>query len=348
MRISEIINKLISIDSVSGNEREIQEWIKNYLEERGFKVKLEEVLPQRPNLYAQRGESRILFVSHADTVPAWEHPNAFAPLEKGDLVYGRGAVDTKGQIASLLKAVDECDYPCEIAIFVDEEKEGTGSKAFNPPKKYDCAIVLEPTELKVAMGEMGGISLEIEVKGRFAHGSTPCAGRNAIEEAFELFKRIKDIALSQKDEHSFLKPWINLGKIEGGRDSYVVPDYCKLTLEISILPGNKATDIFEKMQPLLEGKNYNLKDLDEPIKIDEESYSFRVVSLAYKKLGIKLEKTFFPSWSDAHNLSAKGIPCILLGAGKLELAHTPYEFVNLKELENLKEIIKAILYVAYT
>lgn len=348
MRIAEIVKKLISIDSVSGNEMEIQEWIGAYLKERDFKVELQEVFPRRPNLFAQRGESKVLFASHADTVPQWEHPNAFIPLEIGDLVYGRGAIDTKGQIASLLKAVDECDFPCEIAIFIDEERDGSGSQAFNPKKKYDFAVVLEPTELKVALGEMGGISLEIEVKGRFAHGSTPYAGKNAIEEAFELLEKIREITFMQKNEHYSLKPWINLGKIEGGRDSYVVPDYCKLILELSILPGNRAIDVFEKIKPLLQGKDYVLKDLDEPIIIDEESYPFKLISLAYQELGIPLEKTIFPSWSDAHNLSRKGIPSLILGAGKLELAHTPYEFINLKELETLKEIIKSIIRLAHT
>lgn len=348
MRIAEIVKELVSIDSVSGNEMNIQKWIGDYLKERGFKVELQEIFPQRPNLYARRGESNILFASHADTVPQWGHPNAFTPLEKGDLIYGRGAVDTKGQIASLLKAVDECDYPCEIAIFIDEEKDGSGSQAFNPHKRYDCAIVLEPTELKVALGEMGGISFEIEVKGKSAHGSTPYAGKNAIEEAFKLFEEIKKITLTQENKNHSLKPWINLGKIEGGRDSYVVPDYCKLVLELSILPGNKATDILEKIQPLLHGKNYIVKDLDEPIIVDEGDYPFKLISLAYQKVGMTLEKTFFPSWSDAHNLSRKGIPSIIIGAGKLELAHTPYEFVNLRELETLKEIIKSVIQLAHT
>ncbi|MBC7331120.1 MAG: M20/M25/M40 family metallo-hydrolase [Synergistetes bacterium] len=348
MKLIEILEELIRIESVTGNEGKLQEWLKKYLEQRGFEVKLQEVLPHRPNLYAQRGSSNMLIATHADTVPAWEHPYAFLPFQKDGRVYGRGAIDTKGQIASLLKAIDECDYPCEIAIFVDEEKDGRGSESFVPPKRYDFAIVLEPTELKVAYGEMGGISLEIEVKGKFAHGSTPYAGKNAIEEALDLYQKIKEIALSQKSPCSSLNPWINLGKIEGGRDSYVVPDYCRIAIEIGILPGNRAIDVFEKISPLLKEKNYHLKDIDDPIEIEKDNPILELIASIYDEIGLKFEKTFFPSWSDAHNLATKGIPSLILGAGKLELAHTPSEFVDLKELEQLKEIIKALLRLTQT
>lgn len=343
MRTVEIARQLISIESTSGKEREVQEWIRDFLESRGFEVRLEEVLPNRPNLYAKRGESKILFATHCDTVPAWEHPNAFNPAIKGDMLFGRGSIDTKGQIASLLKAVDECDYPCEIAIFVDEEGEGTGSREFTPPKRYEGAIVLEPTELSIATGEFGGIGLEIEVKGTFAHGSTPWAGKNAIEEAFRIVREIKEICKSQLGKSKSHHPWINIGKIEGGRDSYVVPDRCHISIELSVLPGNRAIDILQRIEPLLEKAKYKIKDLDDPIEIEERDPLLHVVENTFQKLGIPVRKTFFPSWSDAHNLHAKGIPCIILGSGKLELAHTPYEFASIRELETLKEIIKEIL-----
>jgi len=343
MEIADIAKRLIAIESTSGKEREVQEWIATYLSSKGFNVELVEVLPGRPNLYARRGESKILFATHCDTVPAWEHPNAFNPIVKGNMIFGRGALDAKGQIASLLKAVEECSYPCDIAIFIDEEKDGTGSKEFLPNKKYEGAIVLEPTELKVAVGELGGISLEIKVKGTFAHGATPWAGKNAIKEALKIVKKLEDIVREQKGNSELLQPWINLGKIEGGRDSYVVPDQCSLLIELAILPGNRAIDTFERIKPVLQGTEYNLKDLDDPIEIERESHLLSIVERTFKSLKLEFKETFFPSWSDAHNLHAKGIPCIILGSGKLQLAHTPYEFADLKELETLKEIIKGIL-----
>ncbi|MBC7240349.1 MAG: succinyl-diaminopimelate desuccinylase, partial [Chloroflexi bacterium] len=73
MKLIEILEELIRIESVTGNEGKLQEWLKKYLEQRGFEVKLQEVLPHRPNLYAQRGSSNMLIATHADTVPAWEH-----------------------------------------------------------------------------------------------------------------------------------------------------------------------------------------------------------------------------------------------------------------------------------
>ncbi len=345
MSIKKLLCDLISIESVSGNEKAIQEKIAEYLEKADFNIELDEILPNRPNLYATRGNPKILIATHCDTTPAWGHPHAFSPAVIGKLIYGRGAIDTKGQIASLIKAVEECDYPCDIAIFVDEEKDGNGSKLFSPSKKYDGAIVLEPTDLTIAIGEAGGIGLEIEVNGVPAHGATPWAGKNAIEEAFKLYSKIKEIATSQKADPRYPRPWVNLGKIEGGEDSYLVPAKCFMALDIAVLPGNKALDLFEKIEPLLKGRRYKISELDDPIEISEEHLLIFQLKEAIKETGREPNLTYFTSWSDAHNLSAKGIPCIIFGAGRLELAHTPYEHANLDELELLKEILKRFLMI---
>ncbi|MCD6362875.1 MAG: M20/M25/M40 family metallo-hydrolase [Synergistetes bacterium] len=343
MTIERLLSELISIQSVSGSEKIIQERIGEYLERFGFNVKLENTLPGRPNLYAMRGDSKILIATHCDTTPAWEHPNAFSPAVRGKLIHGRGAIDAKGQIASLIKAVEECDYPCDIAIFVDEEREGKGSKLFSPSKSYSGAIVLEPTNLKIAPGEAGGIGLEIEIAGIPAHGATPWAGKNAIEKAFDLYGKIREIALSQKRDPRYPPPWINLGRIEGGEDSYLVPAMCTMALDIAVLPGNKALDLLQRIEPLLKGTKYRVTELDDPIEISEEQFPVPQLKEATKAAGIEPALSYFTSWSDAHNLSAKGMPCAIFGAGKLELAHTPYEHANLEELETLKEILKQFL-----
>src|SRR5262245_10438191 len=97
----ELTRRLINIESISGNEAPIVDFLANYLEDLGFAVELQDAEPGRPNLYARRGEPDVVLSTHTDTVPPY-----FELREDDDYIYGRGACDTKGLMAAMLTAAE--------------------------------------------------------------------------------------------------------------------------------------------------------------------------------------------------------------------------------------------------
>src|ERR1041384_2985962 len=93
--------KLISIPSISGNEKAVAEFLAEYLEDKGFDVEVQETSDDRPNVYARKGEPNVVLSTHTDTVPPYVEFR-----EDDDFIYGRGACDTKGIIAAMLKAAE--------------------------------------------------------------------------------------------------------------------------------------------------------------------------------------------------------------------------------------------------
>jgi succinyl-diaminopimelate desuccinylase len=112
--LARFTRELVRIPSVyrpeeeEGNEERVARFVADYLEREGFEVHTEEVAPGRPNVWAiwegDRAGKTLLFEAHTDVVTEgdaedWEHP-PFGAERVGDRIYGRGACDTKGNLAA--------------------------------------------------------------------------------------------------------------------------------------------------------------------------------------------------------------------------------------------------------
>src|SRR5918997_4356919 len=116
--LTRLARELVRIPSVyrpgeaEGNEERVARHLADYLEREGFEVYTEEVAPGRPNVWAvwegERPGKTLLFEAHTDVVTEgraedWSHP-PFAAERVGDRIYGRGACDTKGNLAAAVMA----------------------------------------------------------------------------------------------------------------------------------------------------------------------------------------------------------------------------------------------------
>ena len=99
MDVFELTRRLISIPSISGDEKAVALFLADYLESQGFEIELQNVEGDRPNVYARHGDPSVVLSTHTDTVPP------FLELREDDqFIYGRGACDAKGIIAAMVKA----------------------------------------------------------------------------------------------------------------------------------------------------------------------------------------------------------------------------------------------------
>jgi acetylornithine deacetylase/succinyl-diaminopimelate desuccinylase-like protein len=257
----------------------------------------------------------------------------------GDFAYGTGCCDAKSNIVSILLALEEIDdLNFGVAILSDEEENGLGSKGvveeFSPRK----ALVMEPTDLKIAKVHYGSLEIIVDVKGLSAHGSTPNMGVNAIEIALDLINDIKGLGYD-----------FSVQEIVGGSTEYVIADRCKFRLDFPIPPHldvERVESDVKRLIELLESKTMESVSCD--LIVTEKSNGFvsgdvcEVVEKAIEMAGLKSEHCVMPSWTDAINLNSAGWDVVVFGPGELHLCHTDRERVRVKDILRAKDVLVAL------
>jgi acetylornithine deacetylase len=131
MNLFELTKTLIDIPSVSENERDVGFFLRDYLQNLGWKVELQPVSENQNNVIAWLNETpRVFFSTHMDTVPPF-----IKSSEDAEKIYGRGACDAKGIIATQIFAAEELRKQgiedIGLLYTVDEEQGSAGARAAN-------------------------------------------------------------------------------------------------------------------------------------------------------------------------------------------------------------------------
>src|ERR1044071_4164772 len=130
MNVFELTRKLISIPSISGNEKDVADFLPECLNASGFQVYLLDAEPSRPNVYARVGEPDVVLSTHTDTVPPYVEFR-----EDDEFIFGRGACDAKGIVAAMIKAgeavLEEKGSDFGLLFLVGEEAGSQGARAAN-------------------------------------------------------------------------------------------------------------------------------------------------------------------------------------------------------------------------
>jgi acetylornithine deacetylase/succinyl-diaminopimelate desuccinylase family protein len=369
-RTEKLLAELIALPSVNpaflpprhphAGEKRVVDFLASVAAHGGLEVELQKVLPQRFNLIARllpknKIQQAILLAPHLDTVGA--DGTKFIPQRKNGRLYGRGACDTKGSVAAMLSALTELaeskNRPLETEVvfagLVDEENAQAGSRALAKSKfKADLAIVGEPTRLQVVTAHKGSLWLELETRGKAAHGATPQFGQNAIHEMARIVDLLETDYAAQlrKRKHKLLgSATVNVGKISGGAQPNIVPDHCAISIDRRTLPGETEMKVKNEIQNLLHGEKLSAKISDAklaPALPLETNPKLPLVQQFMKCAGQKnaVGVQFF---CDAAVLSAGGIPSIVFGPGDVAQAHTADEWISLSELERGKNLLLRFL-----
>src|SRR5688572_30481776 len=220
--------ELLSIQSPTGGEGKVVEFVSRRLVSRGWNVTVQEVSPGRGNVWASRAGGGVTLSTHLDTVPPYVPPR----LEGGRL-YGRGACDAKGIAAAMLAAADclvaSGEERVDLLLVVGEEKGSDGARAANHlPATSRFLINGEPTESRLASGAKGSLRVTVKTRGREAHSAYPHLGLSAIEPMLELLPTIR--ALPLPGDAILGDTTVNIGTIRGGTEANIIPGDCEAEL----------------------------------------------------------------------------------------------------------------------
>jgi acetylornithine deacetylase len=329
MHVFDLTRALIDIPSITPEEEQVGQYLYDYLSRicatHNGVVEKQEVEPKRFNIYAYFGTPYLTLSTHMDTVPP------YVPSRVDDeFIWGRGACDTKGIIASMIAAAERLlergVRNFGLLFVVGEERNSAGAQyAASHPRGSKYIINGEPTENKLALGSKGGLRYELVAHGKMAHSAYPELGDSAINKLLDALDAIRKVQLPVDD---ILGPsTLNIGTIQGGRAPNVIPDEARAEIFIRLVGDSASTR--KALEEAVGGK----VELNFVLEIP----AIRLTAIEGLPTTIVAFTTDIPAF-----LGAWGHP-LLLGPGTIHVAHTLDERVPKQQLLDAVEIYQKMV-----
>lgn len=369
MRIAEWLSRLVKIPSVNPaqagpragepGEGRITAQVAEWLAELGGEVHREEVLPGRENVYGLfpgSGNGWMAVDTHVDTVGVERMTSdPFSGEIRDGRVYGRGAVDTKANLAVVLTLLErmraEGRRPRKnllIGATVDEEVTAHGAPAFarwvrGRGIELDQLAVSEPTLCGPVVAHKGGMRLTFNVQGEPAHSSQPHLGKNSIVAAAELVMALaeENTRLQGLPAQTALgNATLTVTLINGGEGANVVPARCSLLADRRLLPGEEPEEVAEAIFRIARERCPLPVECELIFKINafyQPSDTPWVRQLAEWS---GREPSVVPYGTNAWAYGGLARECVVIGPGSIDQAHGVEEWVEISELEKMAGIFE--------
>ena len=314
-----LTRQLVDIESISGNEAAVGNYLHGELRRLGYQTKKIPVEGDRFNLYTTWPEHpypAIVFSTHMDTVPP------FIPSsEDAARIYGRGSCDAKGIIAAQIAAAERLRQQglrVGLLYLVGEERDSLGAKVANEyaaGQTSKCRFLVngEPTENRLALASKGSLRVEVTAQGRMAHSAYPELGDSAIDKLLAALARLRAMSLPSDPEVGPCT--LNIGQIEGGRAPNVIPDHAHADLLYRLI--GPTDDLRKQILAAAGGQVQVTFPLELPF------LRLRTVD------GLPTMIAAFTT--DIPSLTNWGEP-LLIGPGSIHVAHTDSEYIEKQQL----------------
>jgi acetylornithine deacetylase len=363
-----LLRDLVAINSINpslvpggAGERDAAGRFADDLRDAGLDVQVVEVADGRPNVIGivegrQPGRT-LMLCGHLDTVGVAGMDAPFTPVERDGRLYGRGAQDMKGGLAALAGAARILAGPSRlergrviVAGVIDEEHASLGAQALVRQWRADGAIVAEPTGLEIAIAHKGFVLMEVETRGRAAHGSRPDEGRDAILRMGRVLGSLE--ALDRELQSRPAQPLVGTASlhasmIDGGREWSTYPDACRLKLERRTVAGETPDAVLREITTILDVLREADPEFDASAShelsraayaIDERAELPQLLTASARTAGLSGKMTGMTYWTDAAILGESGIPSVLFGPGGDGL-HGQQEYVNVADVLTCRDVI---------
>lgn len=375
----QFLRDIISIPSICGNEEPVIRRIKQEMEKIGYdKIWIDPM----GNLFGQIGSgNRLLaFDGHCDTVDVGNPDNWKVDPFKGDsrngIIYGRGAADQKGGLASAIyagKILKTIKTPEDLSFLVvasvlEEGFEGLSWKYIIKENKIlpQAVILTEPSNMTIKIGQRGRMEMKLKTKGISCHGSAPERGENAIYKIAPIVKDVEQLNKNLSSDSILGKGSIVVTDIRSSTPSLcAVPDSATIHLDRRLTAGENLEtslqeinnlDSVKGMQVTLSVPEYTAKSYTGysaqvkaylPMWLMEQSHPLAQTAIKTYQTQFG-EEIDVGTWMFSTNgVATKGvfdIPTIGFGPGKEEHAHSPDDQVKIDDLENAMSFYAALTY----
>lgn len=364
MEVSEkvkVLQDLIKIHSVNGNEVEVAHYLQKLLASHGIDSKVDEFGDRRANLIAEigTGESKKILglTGHQDTVAVpnldrWQH-DPFGGEISGDYIFGRGAADMKSGLAAqaivLIELKEAGQLPSGTVRFIATAGEELGTPgAYRLQKQgiaddLDALVVGEPTGGNVIFAHSGSMNYRVTSYGKSCHSSHPQNGINAIEGLLKFIEEEKHLFDNTKDDQYLGKVQHSITVIDGGSQVNTIPDSASLHGNIRPTAAFNNVKVADRLNDALEYINHTtpfqleLKIIQDfyPIATEPNNDFVQIALNAAQRNypnDIKLDIINGATDASVFTLNRPDLPVVILGCDDWNAAHQNDEYTTISTL----------------
>ncbi|MGI5963754.1 MAG: M20 family metallopeptidase [Lawsonibacter sp.] len=366
----EFLKELVSYPTVNGQEESLAEYIANTLKPYGFAVQIQPIAPGRSNVVAEYGQSenKVVFTGHLDVVPpgdGWKIQDPFALTEENGRLYGRGACDMKGGIASMMASAIQMVEQGEIqscqlrlVFVVDEEVDGLGTQyyvAHEAPTDKTIVVIGEPTMLEACIAHRGVTRFKVVIHGRQCHSGLPHEGINAITQMAKFLLEVDRFDRERQSMDCGILPPPNMTAtlLHSGVKENAVPGVSEVVLDCRTVPGETVESLRESILNILHNLfdgtpvTYEVTDFINvtPSSTEEDGRVCTIMKDAFQAaFGQDMVVTYFKGCCDMSYFYKAGYTQTLLcGPGSMDQAHIVDEYIEIDQLHKAVDLYTEVI-----
>lgn len=331
----------------------------------GFQCEIMPIAAGKANLIATMGTGSggLVLAGHTDTVPydhqQWQS-DPFQLTERDGKLYGLGVADMKGFFPAVFNAAQSFrktrfSAPLIVLATCDEESSMAGAKALvkagKPKGRF--AVIGEPTSLKPIRLHKGVMMERVQIFGHSGHSSDPRLGVNALDAMSVVMRELLlyRSELQQKYHNPAFNvpsPTLNLGCIHGGDNPNRICPSCELQFDLRTLPNMNPNELRAEINHRLQrvARQFGVKVVYEPIfegtpaaeTPADSPFIQWIEKLTHHEAGAVAFGT------EAPYMRQLGMDTIILGAGSIETAHQPDEYLAIQNISPLLLWLKQLIH----
>ncbi len=367
--VLDLTRDLVRIPSVTEREGlEVSEYVRGWLERCGLEAKLVPAGEERASVVGELGRGAPVLVLNAHLDTKWVEGmtvDPFAAEVRDGRLYGRGACDTKGAVAGMMlaaRALKEAGGPrsgtLRLVFEVGEEgRQWAADQLWSEGYlRADWAVVGEPSDGRVQIGNRGRVGGVVRTYGRSTHTATAERGVNAIEKMCEVVRSFLNLPYRQEVDPVWGQPPLNFWKIESEGWEATVPYQCTAYFDTRIPPSVSPDEVLEQMRGALDRMSRRDPEFHAELPGEEVwpklpaasiSPEHKLVREALAALsavsGEEPRIGANPAMTMAHVLITRGVPAIIYGPGEIARAHTADESVAVTDLVRAARFYAALV-----
>jgi len=342
--VIDLLQQLIDIESVSGNEQRITDAVEDALR-RCDHLTVERI----GNVVAARTDlgraSRVVIAGHLDTVPlAGNLPSTRTEIDGVEVITGRGSVDMKGGDAVQLSCAAALTAPSRDVtwLFYDNEEvaaELNGLRRISEERPDllagDFAILGEASNAGIEAGCQGTMRINIVTTGTAAHSARAWRGHNAIHDAGEVLRRLSTYEPRRVPIDGLeYREGLNAVRITGGIAGNVIPDRCEIEINYRFAPSRTEAEAEAHLRDVFAGFEVEVTD-SSPGALPGLATPAAQEFLA--AVGGEPAPKF--GWTDVARFSTLGVPAVNFGPGDPSKAHADDEFTPVSDVYACREAL---------
>lgn len=337
----ELLRSLVAIPSLSHQERDAVQYLRGVMAARGF-----ELIESESGSAIGRigsGEKHIVLLGHIDTVPG------HIPVEIVDgVLWGRGAVDAKGPLATFVAAASKAaeDLNCTVTVIGATGEEVIGSPGANEIATWDSpdfCVIGEPSGWNaICLGYRGSYSLIYTLKRSSRHTAGP--GESVAQEAVTFWNALQaEIAIWNEDaKGNFWSIGPSLRSFNTTSDG--LEDIAKLSIGLRLPPELDVDTLTARIYEIAADGEIEIDGLQHGYRTDKRSKLVPPFLRSIRALEGKPGFTLKLGTSDMNVVGPVwGCPIVAYGPGDSSLDHTPDERIELDEYLKARDVLAQVL-----